>query len=534
MPSKRRKQVPILSPKDYSMNNSFVKSATLIMVATLVAKIIGACYRVPLTIALGTSGMGVYQLVYPVYALMLTASSGAIPTAISILVSEKSANGNLKEGNLVAKSALAMLLIFTAIIAVALVLLSGLIAELQGAESARLGYILIAPAVVFSSGIAVLRGYFQGRRISYPTAVSHVSEAVVKLVVGLGLAYSLKPYGVVAQVGGALLGVSVSEGVTFLIIYILFKRKNRGCATKLNYLDAGKRYREILKISLPITIGGMIFPLTQFIDSFMVVNILKQSLGSALATSSYGLFSGQVNALINLPISLSLALGIMVVPHISKDKEERDLEAIRLKTSTAIKSAVLIGVPFSVLFMVAPRQTLSLLYSNLTESELAIGGSLLVISAPTVLLISITQICTSVLQGLKEFKRPIVNLIIGGVLKTVLGVALLYKMGIKGVAYAGLVAFTVVALLNLTAIFRLMGKNGDIVKNSGVILLFGAIIGVSLTIAVALKVSALWIMVITILSGIVYLTLVMTSKVFSASEILSLPFGKKLIKLKKR
>ncbi|MBO5774316.1 MAG: oligosaccharide flippase family protein, partial [Clostridia bacterium] len=267
------------------MKGSFVKSATLMMVALLLSKIIGACYRIPLTNILGAEGMGLYQMVYPVYAVALTASSGALPLAISVLVSENNAKGNLK-GNLTLIRASFVIVVGTGVIlAVLLAVGGGLIGRLQGAQSARIGYIAIAPAIVFVSGIAVLKGWFQGHEQMFPTALSSLVESVVKLAVGLSLAYVLRAYGVAVQVGGALIGVSVSEAVTFVILYFIYKRKNLGDRVKLDFNLAKEEYKSILRISLPITIGGMIFPLTQFIDSFLVVNVLKGSLGESVATA---------------------------------------------------------------------------------------------------------------------------------------------------------------------------------------------------------------------------------------------------------
>ena len=514
------------------MEKSFVKSGMVMMLALLIAKVIGACYRIPLTNALGAEGMGLYQLIYPVYALILTTSSGALPLAISVLVSENIAKGSLNENKRLIKASFYALFAIGIVLSVALVLLSGVIGSLQGVDNARLGYVAIAPSIVFVSGIAVLKGWFQGNHQMFPSALSALIEAVVKLVVGLTLAFALKGYGVVLQVAGALFGVSISEVVTFVILMIIYKKRNKLSNVRLDFDTAREEYKNILKISLPITIGSMVFPLTQFIDSFLVVNILKSSLSNSVATAYYGVFSGPVSTLINLPISLALAIGIAVVPHLSKDKEERNLKAIRLKTSTAIKVAVLIGVPFMVLFMVAPREILSFLYGRLSTNELELGAELLVISAPTVLLLAITQICTSVLQGLKDTRAPIINMAIGGSVKLITSVVLLYTLGIKGIAYAGLIAFSVTALLSLASTFRLMGKNGEIIKNSGVIVLFGGIMGICLSFAVAYSLSIIWILMIAVVSGMVYLFVIIASRVFTNDEIMSLPFGHKILKLK--
>ena len=54
---------------------SFLKGAIIISVGGFIAKLLGAIYRIPLTNVLGGEGMGIYQMVYPLYCLLLTAVS---------------------------------------------------------------------------------------------------------------------------------------------------------------------------------------------------------------------------------------------------------------------------------------------------------------------------------------------------------------------------------------------------------------------------------------------------------------------------
>ena len=289
--------------KEKRETRSFLRGATLIMLATVLAKVLGACYRIPLTNILGAEGMGVYQLIYPVYSLILTSSSGALPLAVSVLVASATSEGKTEEARKLVRSALAALLIAGIALSSALVLFSGVLGELQGSADTKWGYIAIAPSIFFVSGIAVFKGWFQGKADMRPSALSQISEAAVKLAVGLLLAYFLKGYGIAFAVAGALIGVSAAEGITLLMLYLMYRRDNPPLKLKLNYRAAKEEYKAILRISMPITVGSMIFPLTQFVDSFLVVNILSPVLGTSAATASYGLLSGPVNTLINLPVT---------------------------------------------------------------------------------------------------------------------------------------------------------------------------------------------------------------------------------------
>ena len=54
------------------MKKSFVKNAGILAISVIIAKVLGAIYRIPLTGIIGAEGMGLYQFVYPVFALMRT------------------------------------------------------------------------------------------------------------------------------------------------------------------------------------------------------------------------------------------------------------------------------------------------------------------------------------------------------------------------------------------------------------------------------------------------------------------------------
>ena len=62
---------------------SFLKGAVIISAGGIAAKILGAFYRIPLANLLGGQGMGVYQMVYPLYCLLLTLSATGIPAGLA-------------------------------------------------------------------------------------------------------------------------------------------------------------------------------------------------------------------------------------------------------------------------------------------------------------------------------------------------------------------------------------------------------------------------------------------------------------------
>lgn len=513
---------------------SFVKGAGLLMCATIIAKAIGACYRIPLTNILGAEGMGLYQLVFPVYSLILSLSSGGFSMAVSVLVSSGLAVGDEKSARRVVRSTLIVAVTTGTVLALTLATLSGVIGRLQGAEDAKFGYVVIAPSVLCVSALTVYKGWFQGTGRTGPTATTQIIEAISKLIVGLALSYVLKERGVVYAVVGAITGVTAGEVVSVVFLAVLYHKENDFKSLRIKIEDYKTDFKSVLALSAPITLSGMIFPLTQFIDSFLVVNILSRGMPLAEATADYGLVTGPVGTLINLPVALGLAIGIAVAPRLSEDRKLRHLEAIRLKGSTAIKSALTIGVPFFALYISSPKAILGFLYSGLKSEEIALSALLLTIGAGGIIFLSVTEICTSILQGLGNTSSPTKNMAIGGAVKIILDITLLFTLGIQGVTISSLIAYGLTALLNALSLIRLIGKNADVIKKSGVIVGLGGIIGVPTAVASHFGLKTGYVLAVACISGIAYLTSVVALPIFSEEETLSLPFGKYLLAIRLR
>ena len=202
------------------MAKSFVKGAVLLTVCGFIGKVIGAFYRIPFSYIVGAEGVGLYQLVYPLFTLMLTISSSGLPSSISKLLSEQWASGQYSLARKTFKFSMMFLLVFSFIGSLIIATFAYPISQLQGNTNAFGCYLAICPAVFFVGIISGFRGFFQAKENMVPTAVSGLIEQIVKLVVGLGFAYLFRE-SVVKATMGALLGVTISEVVAS--VYLIIK-----------------------------------------------------------------------------------------------------------------------------------------------------------------------------------------------------------------------------------------------------------------------------------------------------------------------
>lgn len=479
------------SLKKSQKSKRIVSGAALLLIGSVVAKMLGALYRIPLTNVLGAEGMGMYQLVFPVYALFMVLATAGIPTALSRTVAEKRATGGSTKKYLsVSMLALFLLgLIFATIMAV----FSKFLAQKQGNADTYPGFLIIAPAIVCVCVISGFRGWFQGEMYMLPTALSNVVEQVVKLAVGLGLSYALAKRGVVYAVCGALLGVTVSEIATVLYMLLTYlvrsaKQKKEHALTARVAVeraegDGAKRARfritkaeakGILHVALPIAAVSVLMPLSSFFDSVIVVNVLKVfGLEKSVATAQYGIISGPVNSLINMPVVAIMSLAVAIVPSVSASRVTRDIDGVMLKSSLCVRLAYLLGIPFAFYLAVFAKNVIGALYPDLSYDSAIVAVNVLRITAANVVFLSTMQIYVSLLQALDKTKYAVLSLVCAIIVKIVLGVVLTRYIGINGAAIASLSLPVVSYFGTLLSYYKICGLRLE--KNVGLNLVSGVI-----------------------------------------------------------
>ena len=226
------------------MKQSFIEGAVIVSAGGIAAKILGAFYRIPLTNLLGGQGMGVYQMVYPLYCLLLTLASAGVPAGLSRIVSVWEARGAPSRGVLSRA-----LLLFGAVGGAGSLLMlaaAGGVSALQGEPAAAEAYRMLAPSVFLVALISCFRGWFQGRHNFLPTALSETAEQAVKAALGLSFAYVFRA-DVYRAVSYALLSVTASELFALLLLVALSLP-----AKKPLYAPASPPAKSVFRVTLPV------------------------------------------------------------------------------------------------------------------------------------------------------------------------------------------------------------------------------------------------------------------------------------------
>ena len=460
-------------------NKSFLFGAMVLGAGGILAKLLGVLYRIPLSNIIGAEGIGLYQMVFPFYTLLLTISSAGLPAAISKMAAEALAQDDTKGAEKIFKVAVVSLSILGLIATLLVFALHRVVAKIQGNSAAALSYVGIAPALFFVALVSAFRGFFQGRQNMLPTALSQLTEQIVKIAFGIVFAKMLLPYGTAYAALGALLGVSVSEAFAaaqLWIQYLFYKKRvyaapdgalRVGTPSPMTIPTASSSsvVRRLFAISIPITLGAIILPVTQLIDSALVINILKGGgFSEKVSTILYGLMTGHVMSLINMPVVLSVAVAAAVMPQVAAFNIKGNKAAVEKKAGSALKTAVILAVPCVVVLCVFSKPIINLLYGRGLKDSLVpeadTAARLLSATSFSIIYIAVVQVITAALQAVGKTYVPVINLGIGAAIKIILNLALVSspRLNIYGAAVSTCACYAAAALLDMAALRKYVGR----------------------------------------------------------------------------
>jgi stage V sporulation protein B len=445
---------------------SVIGGITVLGITGLICKIVAVLYRIPLAWLIGDQGIGTYQLVFPTYNLLLTISSAGLPVAISRIVSFNLTKGDVRNTRRTFKSALFILSGIGLVGTVLMIAFHTFLSNRVGNPLTVSGFIAIAPAVAIVCTMSAFRGYMQGQQDMKPTAISQLIEQVGKIAIALPFAYLGSKIGMEGTDGinigyataGALLGTSIAEACALLYMFIVYSRRRHDLdAYTQNEEISVQRWpqinRSLLSLAIPITIGASIIPLASFIDSGMIVNLLVDGAGFArdTAVAMYGRFSGYVITLINVPTALALAISMSMVPAISSNVARGDAEAVKRSTHSGLRIAFLLGLPCSFGMSVLAKPILFMVYPFTSPQALDQTALLLSFSSFTIILFTVVQATSGILQGLHKQKIPMFTLMIGVCLKVLINYFLIAtpEVNILGASIGSLVCYATSMLPNL-------------------------------------------------------------------------------------
>lgn len=521
----------------------FIKHAAILSVASLTVRFLGFIYRIPLTNMLGDEGNGIYSSGYYLYNFFLVLSSAGLPVAISKLIAERNSLGNYKSANKVFKISLILALILGLTSSLIMFFSAKLFCRIIDSPKSYYTILTLSPTVLIVSIMSVFRGYFQGFGTTVPTAFSQLIEQVFNAIFSVYLAYVLVGYGVefAAAGGTAGTGIGALAGLIYIFIFYILKKKHMD--SNFYKKEKGSNYKDestkdiiikIIKTVIPIVTGTAIFSMTNLIDMQMVISRLNSSgvFSEQEVLSLYGQLTGKYVTITTLPVSISTALAIAVIPSIASNVARKETQILTKKIHTSLKITMIISLPaaFGLAFLANP--ILKLLFPNHHDGALLLqAGSL------SIIFLSLCQIITGILQGIGQLKTPAINALIGSIIKIPINYFLISipSINVIGAIISTTICYIIATSLNLRAIKKAINISieykGIFIKPTISSLVMGVLsIFIYKVVFYISNSNSISTLISIFFAIIIYFILMLIIKGFSREELSMFPLGGKVIK----
>jgi len=485
---------------------SFLFGSFVLVVSVIITKIIGLIFKIPLANILGGTGMGYFSCAYTIFMPIYAASVTGLPAAISRMVAENIAferYANVRKIRRIAILSFSLVGIFSSILIFFLAKPFTIFIENENAYPAL---VAIAPCVFFGAIISVYRGYYEGLRNMFPTAISQIIESVIKLGAGLGLSYATlvytektflatgKVFGVVCKnlddakiialpyvAAAAIVGVTLSTGVS--LIYLLIRYHIFGDGITKEMLSQDKStdrmrhlLRNLLKIVVPIALGSVITNLTSLIDLGTIMRVLNRTIENSpqyfnekykeiladgttlkmLPNFIYGSFTGLALTIFGLVPSLTNMFGKGILPNLAEAWAIKDTAKINKNIHAVIAVTSLLAIPAGLGIMVLANPILQLLYSSRQNEIMAVDTSLAILGIGIVFL-SLAIPIFAMLQAIGRADLPVKIMLIGVSVKLIGNLTLIYipKINVDGAAISTTLCYAVICVVSLISLKKI-------------------------------------------------------------------------------
>jgi len=439
---------------------NFLKGALILSIGGALSKILGAVYRIPLARLLGSEGMGLYQMAYPIYTTILVLASAGVPVAISVMIARRQTQGYTGDSNKIFRLSLLILLILGIILTLLVMQNAHFLANTVLNEPRTYYPILaVAPAILLSCLMSVFRGYFQGHQLMMPTAVSQVLEQLFRVSAVILLAFLLFPRGLEYAAAGATFGAVVGGVVGLIVLsvfYLRFRKLESDKTVPLRYSEtgSGQLARELISLAVPVSIGAVILPLVQVLDAIIVPSrLMAIQYTTSEATALFGQMAGMAAILISLPTIFTISIATSLVPAISEALAKNDKGLLNSRLNYGLRAGMIISFPCAAGLYVLAFQICDLLFAT-PEA----GIPLEILAFSTVALAAF-QLSSAGLQGIGRPEIAVRSLVITGICKIIFNYSLtsIPMLNIKGAAIGTLAAFTIGSILNIYSLRSLTG-----------------------------------------------------------------------------
>lgn len=472
---------------------TFLQGTAVLAMATVLVKLMGFLFKVPLNNIIGEDGFGYFNTAYDVYNVLLMISTTGLPVAMSRMISQAQTLGNHAQIRRIYRTSLYVFLTIGMVGSLGMLIFCRQLSVMVTTnENSWAAIAALAPCVLLICLVSAYRGFFQGQSNMTPTSVSQIFEAVTRLVVGLGLAWlvmkltgeaavraqgivlasgeTAQDYGdITLAAGGAILGVTLGSLISVVYLHHKFRQSNQilslGGGTAKSTRSTMK---ELLSIAVPITLGSAGLQIINLFDTMIYMRRLTGALQwtEKMADSAKGVYNF-CQTVFALPCSFIPTITIAVIPAITASLTRKDLAEAKATSESSVRTMALIAMPCAAGLFVMAEPVIRLLCSTYTEDRIQLAATMLAILGLTVIFNSLVLLLNAIMQAHGDVVTPVVNMLIGGIIKIIVNYILVGQpnLNIVGAPIGTFICYISITALDLIAMKRHISARPAIFKN---------------------------------------------------------------------
>ena len=452
-----------------SKKQSFLQGTVWLALAAAVVKVIGAFYKIPLNRIIGEQGFAYYNTAYEIYSVLMSLSIAGLPVAMSRMISQANTLGHYNQVRRTYSTARIIFMSMGLIGSLLMTLFCRQLAQFQGQPDAWAAIACLGPCILLICTMSTFRGFFQGQGNMLPTAISQVLEAVCKLIVGIVAALVLlKATGSVAYAAaGAILGVTTSCVLSVIYLYTRYRKARKALPVTnepvTGYVETAK---QLLRISIPIAIGSAGLSILTMLETTVFMDRLTLFYAQDVAETMKGIYDMAKN-IYNMPIAFITPITVSIIPAITANLTLKNHSGTRATAESAIRIAALISAPCSVGLFVLAEPVTGLL-GGYSGEKLVLATTLMRLLSVNLMIHSIILVSNAIMQALGHANLPVVNMLIGGILK-LSAVYILSgnaNIGILGAPIGATIGYVAIVVLNILTLRRCTSQPPAVVRQA--------------------------------------------------------------------
>ncbi len=329
---------------------SVITGTLYLSAAGVITRFMGFLYKIWLGNLIGPEELGIYQLVFPVFAICLSICGAPFQTAVSKFTAEYQEHHPQKAGCYL-KLSLFLSLTLAFLCAGFLMLFREQVATyflLNNRCTRLLPY--IAVSIPLSAVHNCVTGWYYGQKKTVIPAAANLIEQSTRILFVFFLLHTSLEFTVIQVVWALAVGELTSALVTSVSCFFC-SHKQKSANSHHTPISQRKILLEILFLIWPLIANRLVMSVLQSVESIMIPSrLILYGYSESTALSMYGALTGMALSFIMFPTAFTGSFSLMLLPDIAKACAENRTSYIQKASRLSLGTTFLMGCIFSAVF----------------------------------------------------------------------------------------------------------------------------------------------------------------------------------------